>query len=308
VKTSDGLRVLVVDDNPVIRMGLRGLLDLNGGVADVQEASNGREAIDMCREYRPDLVLLDVRMPVMDGLTALESLAPMATVIVLTHAEEPDTVKQAMAAGARGYLVHDSITEQQITAAVQACRDGGVVLSGVAADVLIGRAAGNGQAPDPAGKATAADSALRAAGSEPARRGPHAAQPDVSALPGAHLLSAREREIMEAIATGRSNADIASEFFLSEKTVKNHINRIYVKLGFRTRSEAIAAWLRASRGGSTGEPTGSAGTVPTDVGIPRSSGSSAAAVGSGIPRAARPAVPRPSGLTGPRPSGSPHPR
>jgi DNA-binding NarL/FixJ family response regulator len=234
---SQGCRVLVVDDNPVIRMGLRGLLDLNPDVTDVHEASNGRDAIDLCREHRPDLVLLDVRMPVMDGLTALQSLASMATVVILTHAEEADTVRRAMHAGARGYLLHDSITQDQITAALRACRDGGVVLSGAAADILIGS---TGPAADAAPGASAP---------------PHAAGPqqlpqqrrlDPSLLPGVHLLSAREREIMDAIATGRSNADIAGEFFLSEKTIKNHINRIYVKLGFRTRSEAIAGWLRAS--------------------------------------------------------------
>jgi DNA-binding NarL/FixJ family response regulator len=214
----------VVDDNPVIRLGLRGLLDLNDDVAEVREASNGREAIDVCREQRPDLVLLDVRMPVMDGLAALESLSGMATVVVLTHAEEADTVKRAMAAGARGYLVHDSITSDQIGAALAACRDGGVVLSGEAAAVLLG--------PTPRQQPQAVLPAQRSI--------------DAALLPGVHLLSAREREIMDAIATGRSNADIAAEFYLSEKTVKNHINRIYVKLGFRTRSEAIAGWLRAS--------------------------------------------------------------
>jgi DNA-binding NarL/FixJ family response regulator len=267
VRTPEGLRVLVVDDNPVIRMGLRGLLDLAGDVTEVHEASNGQEAVDKCREHRPDLVLLDVRMPVMDGLTALESLAPMATVIVLTHSEEADTVKQAMAGGARGYLVHGSITEHQITAALQACRDGGVVLSGSVADLLIGPRSGNGAAePEPAEPVPAGPPRVppaRAPGSPPAHgQEPPPARtplPDPVGLPGVHLLSAREREIMDAIATGRSNADIAGDFFLSEKTIKNHINRIYVKLGFRTRSEAIAGWLGAYRpAGSTTQPAGPA--------------------------------------------------
>jgi DNA-binding NarL/FixJ family response regulator len=210
-------RVLVVDDNAVIRLGLVSLLGALGSVAEVFEAANGEEAVRVAERERPDLVLLDVRMPVCDGLTALPRLTPVAPVVMLTYSDEADIVSSALEAGARGYLVHGHITEEHLAAALRACADGGTVLGPGVVEILLD----HGAAPAPAP-------------GEPAVLGP----PDKLAR-----LTAREVEIMQSIATGRSNADIAATLFLSEKTVKNHINRIYDKLGYRTRAEAIADWL-----------------------------------------------------------------
>lgn len=210
-------RVLVVDDNAVIRLGLVSLLSTLGSVAEVLEAADGDQAVEVATRERPDLVLLDVRMPVCDGLTALPRLVPIAPVVMLTYSDEAAIVSQALELGARGYLVHGQITDEHLAAALRACSDGGTVLGPGVVEILLGGTAGNPASPAPSGLT-----------------GP----PDKLAL-----LTAREVEIMAAIATGRSNADIAGELFLSEKTVKNHINRIYDKLGYRTRSEAIADWL-----------------------------------------------------------------
>jgi DNA-binding NarL/FixJ family response regulator len=220
-----GYRVLVVDDNAVIRLGLASLLMSLGNVAEVMEAGNGEEAVAVAEKERPDLVLLDVRMPVCDGLTALPRLIPIAPVVMLTYSDEAAVVAQALESGARGYLVHGHITEEHLAAALRACADGGTVLGPGVVEILLNHTARPG--------ATALD--------------PGAAATDGKQGPPAKLalLTTREVEIMRAIATGRANADIAAVFFLSEKTVKNHINRIYDKLGYHTRAEAISDWLGA---------------------------------------------------------------
>jgi DNA-binding NarL/FixJ family response regulator len=218
-------RVLVVDDNAVIRLGLASLLTALGNVAEVLQAGNGEEAVAVAEKERPDLVLLDVRMPVCDGLTALPRLTPIAPVVMLTYSDEAAVVAKALEGGARGYLVHGHITEEHLAAALRACSDGGTVLGPGVVEILLGNAGGR-----------AMETAEHEAALAPRQQGPPARLA---------LLTAREVEIMQAIATGRSNADIAAAFFLSEKTVKNHINRIYDKLGYHTRAEAIVDWLGA---------------------------------------------------------------
>ena len=220
-------RVLVVDDNAVIRLGLVSLLGSLGTVSEVYEAADGQEAVRVAERERPDLILLDVRMPVCDGLTALPRLTPVAPVVMLTYSDEPDIVARALESGARGYLVHGQITEEHLAAALRACADGGTVLGPGVVQLLLDQ----GPAGSPAGGVAAADDP------GPSRPAPGGPPEKLSRL------TAREVDIMQAIATGRSNADIATELFLSEKTVKNHINRIYDKLGYRTRAEAIADWL-----------------------------------------------------------------
>lgn len=212
-------RVLVVDDNAVIRLGLVSLLGALGNVAEVFEAGDGEEAVRVAERERPDLVLLDVRMPVCDGLTALPRLVPVAPVVMLTYSDEADIVARALQLGARGYLVHGHITEEHLAAALRACSDGGTVLGPGVVEILL----------DGAGEAAGATVTTGEAAAGP---------PDKLAL-----LTAREVDIMRAIATGRGNAEIAAELFLSEKTVKNHINRIYDKLGYGSRAEAIVDWL-----------------------------------------------------------------
>jgi DNA-binding NarL/FixJ family response regulator len=220
-------RVLVVDDNAVIRLGLAGLLSTLGNVTEVLEAGNGHEAVMVAQRERPDLVLLDVRMPVCDGLTALPRLVPIAPVVMLTYSDEADIVSGALELGARGYLVHGQITEEHLAAALRACADGGTVLGPGVVELLLGAASAANGAP-PAPVATPAD-----------------LHPQHGPADKLAQLTSREADIMQAVATGRSNAEIAAGFFLSEKTVKNHINRIYDKLNYRTRAEAISDWLRA---------------------------------------------------------------
>jgi len=211
------VRVLVVDDNAVIRMGLVSLLETSGNISVVGEAANGREAITRAAETRPDVVLLDVRMPVMDGLAAAPSLAQQCKVLMLTYAEDTDIIETAIRAGASGYLIHGRFDAAELVDAVLGTVKGASFLSRAAASVLV----------------------------DAMRRGPEMIERD----PAASGLSDREFEVMDLIARGKSNAEIARQLFLSEKTVKNHVNRIYAKLGVKTRGEAIATWLGVAQSG-----------------------------------------------------------
>ena len=162
-------------------------------------------------------MLLDVRMPVLDGIGALPHLLEHTKVVMLTHTEDVETVAQAMSLGASGYIVHGSLEPEAILAAIHTVLAGGVITAGLAPwERLV---------------------------PSPARVEP-VARPDVN-------LSAREAEIMEIIATGLANHEIAKKLFLSEKTIKNHVNAIFGKLGVTSRAQAIALWL-----GNASGPTG----------------------------------------------------
>jgi DNA-binding NarL/FixJ family response regulator len=231
------LRVVVADDNPVVRAGLTALLDGREEVRVVAEASDGREAREMTRRHRPDLVLLDVRMPGMDGLTALPDLVPLAPVLMLTYSGESETVREALRRGAGGYLVHGEFTADQLVAAVRDVVAGRAHLTPTAATAVVGELRGD-----------ALRSALAHAERSPEANAPHNSRErlsQVQSLVGqlGSPLSAREAEIMDLIATGLNNHQIAAACFISEKTVKNHINRIFAKLHCTTRAEATARWL-----------------------------------------------------------------
>jgi DNA-binding NarL/FixJ family response regulator len=206
------LRVLVADDNAVIRSGLVSLLEVGGHCRVVAEAATGAEAIRLAREHSPDIVLLDVRMPVMDGLDAVGPIAATAPVLMVTYSDEREVVAQAIRAGASGYLVHGRFTVDELQAAVRTVAEGNAVLS-------------------PAVVSTVVDALRGTPGSA-------AALP-----PAAAALTERERDIMRLLSEGASNGDIARTLFLAEKTVKNHLNRIYAKLGVANRTAAIAEWL-----------------------------------------------------------------
>lgn len=200
-----------MDDNDVVRMGLRSLLEASADLFIVGEARNGEQAVDLTRKLLPDVVLLDVRMPHRDGVSVVGEISAFATVIMLTFSDEPDVVRRAVAAGASGYLVH------------------GMFDAGTLAQTVRGAASGSG-----AFSRSAIDALRPALSLPPAAAGLRA---------GVHGLSLRQVEVMEAIASGRTNPQIAKLFFLSEKTVKNHINRIFARLGVGSRAEAIAVWL-----------------------------------------------------------------
>jgi len=197
------VKVLVVDDNAFIRMGLRAALESQPDVDEVLEAGDGAQALEQIAGV--DVVLLDVRMPVRDGLDALPELAQTATVIMLTNTDTVEVAAQAMSSGASGYIIHGALDPSGIAAAIRTCLSGGTVMAGL----------------DPWPVATTSRTSQRA---------------DCG-------LSQREAEIMDLISQGLTNAELASRLFLSEKTIKNHINRVFAKLGVTSRGQAMAAWL-----------------------------------------------------------------
>ncbi|MCB5182471.1 response regulator transcription factor [Streptomyces antimicrobicus] len=224
------LRVLIADDNPVVRAGLAALLTAQPDLTVAAEAADGREALRLARAHRPDAVLLDVRMPGVDGISALPHLAQLAPVLMLTYCREPEVVRESLLLGAGGYLVHGEFTPDQLVGAVR--------------DVCEGRANFTASA------ASAVLAELRSHSSQPQRYMPQSQ--GGSANQPLYGLSSREAEVMDLIASGMSNQQIAATCFISEKTVKNHINRIFAKLQSTTRSEAIARWLGTARPGVTG--------------------------------------------------------
>ena len=223
------LRVLVADDNAVIRMGLRQLLAAEPAVELVGEACDGEQALQLAAVHDPDVVLLDVRMAGKDGPAVLPELSRRCCVLMLTGSDDDETIRTALAAGARGYLVYGTLDETGIVQILGAAAGGGSVLS------------------EPASRVLREDAARQRPGAP--QRGRLAPRPEVAAL-----LSEREVTVMELLAAGRSNSEIAATLFLASKTVKNHINRIFAKLHVTTRSQAIAVWL-----GTNGEYGPSAG-------------------------------------------------
>ncbi|TWP35950.1 response regulator [Leekyejoonella antrihumi] len=209
---SPPLRVVVVDDNEIIRVGLRSMLETDPTIRVVGEAGDGRTAVAVVKRETPDVALVDVRMPVADGVSVASEVHDLTKVLMLTYSDSPDIVRSALAAGARGYLVHGAFTPQELTAAIRSVAQGGSVLSSQAIEAV--------------------QSALTAA----------PAVPDPSRH-DIHGLSRREREIMDLIAQGHTNGEISGGLFLAEKTVKNHVNHIFAKLGVTSRSAAVALWL-----------------------------------------------------------------
>ena len=200
------IRLLIVDDHPVVRDGLRGILEGSPDFEVVGEASNGAEAVTRARALRPDVVLMDLRMPDVDGVTAIKRLAELgveARVLVLTTYDTDGDVVPAIEAGATGYLLKDS-PRSDLLRAVRAAAHGEAVLSPSVATRLLGQVRGQGRGPAP----------------EP--------------------LSARELDVLGLIARGCSNRDAAVRLFISEATVKTHLLHIYAKLGVNDRAAAVA--------------------------------------------------------------------
>jgi DNA-binding NarL/FixJ family response regulator len=219
------LRVLIADDNAVLRMGLGLLLSADPGIDLVGEASSGEEAMELAAELHPDVVLLDVRMPGShDGISAAISLVETTVVVMLTYSDDPIVVRAALKAGVRGYLVHGDVRPGEIVDAVKDAVSGRTVLSPRVSQLLVQHLV---QEPSP----------------EDERRGGRAQQPsgEVSLR---MALTPREREIMELLAHGLDNDDIAKRLFITRNTLKNHITRVFAKLGVTSRSQAVAYWLR----------------------------------------------------------------
>ncbi|MEV6655270.1 response regulator [Streptomyces sp. NPDC051219] len=276
------LRVVVADDNPVVRAGLTVLLGGRDDIQVVAEAADGREALRITEQLRPDVVLLDVRMPGVDGISALPYLVQVAPVMMLTYSRESEIVREALRLGAGGYLVHGEFTADQLVGAVRDVREGRAHFTATAASALLAQVRDGGtqhqQLPDGLGQQGATAHGVppqplpgRHQG-PPQQAAPHEStlfnpsqntsqtQPGMGQSSEQHRnntdfgLSSREAEVMDLIASGMNNQQIAATCFISEKTVKNHINRIFAKLHSTSRSEAIAMWL------GTVHSTGGAGT------------------------------------------------
>jgi DNA-binding NarL/FixJ family response regulator len=240
------IRVLVADDNAVIRMGLRQLLRRDASVELVGEAVDGAQALELAHRLHPDVVLLDVRMPGTSGLDVLPELAADCCVLMLTSSDEDATIHQALSAGARGYLVYGTFDEAGIVQSIRSAAGGGNVFSAPVTRLLMsGSTAGGGDAAARPASVPAAGPVVLAVADDPR-------QPSAGPVlpPEAGSMSSRELEVMQRLAAGRSNGEIATELFLAPKTVKNHINRIFAKLHVTSRGQAIAYWLGSSTEGA----------------------------------------------------------
>ncbi|MCB0893952.1 MAG: response regulator transcription factor [Nocardioides sp.] len=214
---SERVRVLIADDHPVFRDGLASLLETQPEVEVVATAADGAEAVALAAEHAPDVVVMDLQMPVMNGIDATRRLAetqPDVRVLVFTMGEEDGTVLAAMRAGARGYLVKGA-SQDEVARAISTVQAGGLVFGASLAlriaDLLSG-----------------------------------STTPDRSAFP---QLTERELEILDLIAAGRNNAQIASALYLAPKTVRNNVSNILAKLQATDRAEAIIRARDAGLGG-----------------------------------------------------------
>jgi DNA-binding NarL/FixJ family response regulator len=216
--TADGgrtpIRVLIADDQRVVRDGLAMLVGLIDGVEITGAACDGEEAVRLAVTHRPDVILMDLRMPGTDGISATAQLRerlPAARVLVLTTYADDATILPALRAGALGYLTKDASAEQ-IEAAIRAVHGGQTHLDPLVQERLV-----------------AAVTAQKADTPPPA--------PGASPLPAG--LTAREAEVLTLLAAGLSNTEIAHRLFVSNATVKTHINRIFAKTGARDRAQAV---------------------------------------------------------------------
>lgn len=202
------ITTVIADDQPLVRSGLKMILATEPGIDVVGEAANGREVLSVVQRTRPDVVVMDVRMPEMDGLTATRALtrednAPK--VLVLTTFDVDDVVYDALCAGASGFLLKDA-PEERLISAIRIVADGSSVFAPSATQRLIREFAGR--------------TALQTNG--------HAAD-----------LTDREFGVLKELAKGLSNAEIARSLFVTENTVKTHVARILMKLGLRDRVQAV---------------------------------------------------------------------
>ena len=204
------VKVLLVDDDDLMRAGLRAVLSSDAGVEVVGEAADGHEAVSAAIAWRPDVVLMDVRMPDLDGIAATRELlaaAPDARVVILTTFEEDDYVFGALHAGASGFLLKRTRPEE-LLAAIHTVAEGEALLSPSVTRTVIERMA---------------------------RQPP----PDRAAHERLDELTPRELEVLELIARGLANAEIAAELVIEETTVKTHVKRILMKLRLRDRVQAV---------------------------------------------------------------------
>jgi DNA-binding NarL/FixJ family response regulator len=201
-------RVLIVEDDALMRAGLRGILEREPALEVVGEAEDGREALELARRARPDVVLMDIRMPGVDGISATRELLaalPETRVMILTTFEQDDYIFGALRAGASGFLLKRTRPED-LVAAIHTIAAGDSLLSPSVTSRVIARMA---------------------------------QRPAVGAEGGADRLTTREREVLRLVARGLSNAEIAAELVIEESTVKTHTKRLVGKLGLRDRVQVV---------------------------------------------------------------------
>ena len=201
------IKVLIADDQALMRAGFRMVLEFEDDIEVVGEAANGEQAVHSVRRLKPDVVLMDIRMPELDGIAATRQIVPAARVLILTTFDLDEYVYDALAAGASGFLLKDS-SPDQLVAAIRVVAGGEALLAPSITSRLI---------------------------DEFARARPRPAAPP----PGLDELTARELEVFKLVARGLSNAEIAAELIVSETTVKTHVARVLMKLGLRDRVQAV---------------------------------------------------------------------
>ena len=208
------IRVIVADDHEVVRTGFAALLDTQPDLAVIGTARDGAEAVRVCRELRPDVVLMDVRMPGMDGIEATSQLAGSAEdgprILILTTFDLDEYVYDALCAGASGFLLKD-VTAERLFDAVRVVA---------------------------AGEALLAPTVTRRLISEFARQRRNTAAPAAAEL---GTLTPRETQVLRLVAEGLSNPEIAARLVVTEETVKTHVSRVLSKLGLRDRTQAVIA-------------------------------------------------------------------
>ena len=205
------IEVLIVDDHPVVRRGLRVLLEVQDGIEVVGEAGDGPTALKLAAEHHPDVILLDLKLPGLDGLAVLAELPQHdheAKVLVLTSVTDPVAAGRAMREGAAGVLYKD-VDPDALVRAIRAVHDGHLLLAPEAAGTLLQPATGQNR--------------------------------------GLDALTAREREVLAELAKGRSNREIARALNVSEKTVKAHVSSVLAKLGVQDRTQAALFAVRHER-------------------------------------------------------------
>jgi DNA-binding NarL/FixJ family response regulator len=201
------LRVVIADDQPMMRAGFKAVLEATGSIEVVAEAATGEEAVRAASEHMPDVVLMDIRMPGIDGIEATRQL-PRQRVLILTTFGLDEYIIDALRAGASGFLLKDAPT-QEVVAAVRAVAAGDAVLSAAVTRQLLDQVA---------------------------RRLPAAVSRGPSEL---DILTEREQEVLRLLAAGLSNAEIAAALVVSEATVKSHVSGLLGKLGLRDRVQAV---------------------------------------------------------------------
>lgn len=222
---SQAIRVILADDHPVVRRGLAAIVDLEDDIEVVGEAENGEEALALVHSLKPDVVLMDLQMPVLDGVAAIKRIraeAPATQIIVLTTFADDETIYDGVVAGARGYLLKDAPPDQLVEA-IRAAYRGEALLNPEVAARILDRFSALASPPPPAQESPKVEAA------------------STSPIP---KLTPRELEVLALMGQGARNKEIAETLVIAERTVKNHVGNILSKLNAANRTEAVAMAMK----------------------------------------------------------------